>query len=70
MKARKTLELRFPDSFALTLFLWDNGLAVWDYERETTAETVLRVKVQRRTERAEIRRISRPYGATATTIVG
>lgn len=69
MKARKTLELRFPDSFALTLFLWDNGPAVWDYERET-AETVLRVKVQRRTERAEIRRISRPYGATATTIVG
>lgn len=68
MKARKTLELRFPDSFTLTLFLWDNGHKVWDYEQEATAQ-VLRVKVQRRTERAEIRRISRPYGATATTIV-
>lgn len=70
MKARKTLELTFPEPFMVTLFLWDSGFGLDSYKREWVSDTVLRIQVQRRTERAEIRRDARPYGATARTIVG
>ena len=69
MKVRKTLELTFPDSFSATLFMWDNGRSVWGYEH-TWEGNVLRIKVQPRRARAEIRAMSvRPYGAIARTLV-
>lgn len=69
MKVRKTLELTFPDSFSATLFMWDNGRSVWGYEH-TWEGNVLRIKVQPRRARAEIREAATwIYHATARTLV-
>lgn len=68
MKARKSLELRFPTDFTATLFIWDNIL--WLPKCERSEGNVLRFAVQRRTERKEIRdRACGIYHATAKTIV-
>ena len=67
MKARKTLEIRFPQDFTATLFLWDNGHLGFPFTREGA---VVRVAVQRRTERRDIRRRAWLYGATTLTRLG
>ena len=62
MKTRKTLVVKFQDSFARTLFLWD-GAALGHRVRREADGLTLRVEVQRRTERREVRLRAYPYGA-------
>lgn len=70
MKARKSLELTFHESFMATLFAWDNGYLFNSYKTEWTAADTLRIEVQRRTERQELRaKACYCYGATAKTLV-
>lgn len=68
MKTRKTLVIRFRDAFACTLFLWD-GAALGHRVRREADGLTLRVEVQRRTERQEVRRRAYPYGAECRTEV-
>ena len=70
MKTRKVLELTFPSDFTATMFLWDNGFWLANYKRDRVSGNVLRVAVQRRTERQEVRNCACGiYHATAKTLV-
>ena len=66
-KSRKVLRITFPTSFTQTLFLWDGQLVGYKVRHESL--TVSLVEVQSRTERRDLARKARFYGATTETLV-
>ena len=66
-KSRKVLRITFPTSFTQTLFLWDGNMVGYKVRHESL--TVSLVEVQRRTERRDLARKARFYGATTETLV-
>ena len=66
-KSRKVLRITFPTSMTQTLFFWDGNSRGQKATHESL--TVSLVEVQRRSERSEMARKARFYGATTETLV-
>ena len=61
------MRITFPTSMRSTLFRWDGNTI--GYKAHDESLTVLLVEVQRRSERSEMARKARFYGATTETLV-